>query len=316
MSRHHKIALAALATAASVGCTQRTAPRFEVSFPASLSAKPITGHVFVAAWTRSDVEPRIAAMESSLRFVGRVPFFARDVDQMAPGEPVIVDSTSSSFPADLKDLPAGDYYVQAVLNVYTQYHRADGHTLWARQGDWDGQHWAYSPGNLVSTPIKVHLDPAQGFDVHLVLDHALPAIEPPPDTKWVKRFKIQSTILTKWWGGVPQYFGATILLPKGYDEHPTTYYPVLYLQNHFTLAPPYNFTEDSAGPIPGANVQMNIELVPPIARSHVEGGHPFTGGGLRESGFEFHKSWLSDRFPRMIIVTFQHPPSSSTTRTR
>jgi hypothetical protein len=34
---------------------------------------------------------------------------------------------------------------------------------------------------------------------------------------------------------------------------------------------------------------------------------PANAGGKRESGFEFQKAWESDRFPRMIIVTFQHP---------
>ena len=125
---------------------------------------------------------------------------------------------------NIRDLPAGDYYVQAVFNVYTQYHRADGHAIWAHQDHWDGQRWAYSPGNLVSTPVKVHLDPAAGFDVQLTFDHVLPPIDSIPDTKWVKRISIQSDTLTKWWG-VPQRLGAIVLLPKGYDEHPNTYYP-------------------------------------------------------------------------------------------
>ena len=279
--------------------------RFEVSFPASLSGRPITGRVFVTAFTRGDAEPRIAAYQSARVRVGRVPFFAHDVDELKPGEAAVIDTGAESFPLpNLRDLPAGDYYVQAILNVYTQYHRADGHTIWARQPDWDGQRWAYSPGNLLSTPVKVHLDPAQGFNVQLTFDHAIPPVELPADTKWVKHLKMQSPMLTKWWGGVPQYLGATVLLPKGYDEHPTIHYPVLYLQGHFSLEPPYGFTEDST-PKPGA--MTPLRLVPPNPRSNVEGPQAFSGGGKRESGFEFHKSWLSDKFPRMIIVTFQHP---------
>ncbi|MDT9136442.1 hypothetical protein RSW15_25240, partial [Escherichia coli] len=67
-------------------------------------------------------------------------------------------------------MPAGDYYAQAVLNVYTQYKRSDGHTIWAHQDHWEGQRWAYAPGNLLSTPVKVHLDPARGFQVKLAFD--------------------------------------------------------------------------------------------------------------------------------------------------
>jgi hypothetical protein len=31
----------------------------------------------------------------------------------------------------MKDVPPGDYYVQALVNVYTQFHRSDGHVIWA-----------------------------------------------------------------------------------------------------------------------------------------------------------------------------------------
>jgi hypothetical protein len=303
MKASNPIASVCLPLLGAMACTQRPTPRFEVSFPASLSAQPITGHVFVTVFTRGDVEPRIAAYQSARVRIGRVPFFAADVDQLKPGAWASIDTSASSWPfSNIRDLPAGDYYVQAVLNVYTQYHRADGHVMWARQGDWDGQRWAYAPGNLVTPAVKVHLDPAQGFDVKLTFDHALPAVDLPHDTKWVKWLKMQSPILTKWWGA-PQYLGATVLLPKGYDEHPTMSYPVLYLQSHFSLDPPYGFTEDS-NPKPSMNAPVTLA---PLDPRLIQGGHTFTGGGKRESGYEFQKSWLSDRFPRMIIVTFQHP---------
>ena len=34
------------------------------------------------------------------------------------------------------------------------------------------------------------------------------------------------------------FIGATVLLPEGYDEHPTVSYPVIYEQGHFGLRPP------------------------------------------------------------------------------
>ena len=39
----------------------------------------------------------------------------------------------------------------------------------------------------------------------------LPPVEVPPDTKWVKHIKIQSALLTKFWGQ-PMYLGAIVLL--------------------------------------------------------------------------------------------------------
>jgi hypothetical protein len=304
MNRRVRIALAGLCLASAAGCSHPSSPRFEVSFPASLSAQPITGRVFITLFTRGDVEPRIAAYQSARVRVGRIPFFAADVDQLKPGDHATIDTTADGYPlSNIRDLPAGDYYAQAVFNVYTQYHRADGHVMWAHQDHGDGQRWAYSPGNLVSTPVKVHLDPAAGFDVQLAFDHVLPAIDSIPDTKWVKRISIQSDTLTKWWG-VPQHLGAIVLLPKGYDEHPNTYYPVVYVQSHFSLDAPFGFTTDSAPP---AGSMTPVRLAPVNPRSNVEGPRAFTGGGKKESGYEFYKSWISPNLPRMILVTFQHP---------
>ena len=279
-------------------------PRFEVGFPASLSAGPITGRVFVTLYTRTDVEPRIAAYQSARVRVGRIPFFATDVDSLRPGAWATVDTGAVGYPLwSLRDLPSGDYYAQAVLNVYTQYHRADGHTIWAHQDHWEGQRWAYSPGNLVSTPVKVHLDPARGFTVRLTLDHTLPPVTAPADTRWVKHVTFQSAILTKWWGA-PQQLGAIVLLPKGYDEHPGTYYPVVYQQNHFSLDAPFGFTDDSNPPVAS---MTPIRLAPVNPRSNVEGPRAFSGGGVRESGYELYTSWRSDAMPRMIVVSFLHP---------
>src|SRR5580704_2187807 len=289
--------LIALTLAATLGAQQ---PRFEVTFPASLNTGPITGRLFVTLFQRADIEPRIAAYQSARFRTGRVPIFAIDVDQLAPGQSAIVDAKAVGYPlANLRDLPAGDYYAQAVMNVYTQYRRSDGHTIWAHQDHWEGQRWAYAPGNLLSTPVKVHLDPAKGFTVKLAFDHTIPPLEPPHDTKWVKWVRIKSDLLTKFWG-VPQELGATVLLPKGYDEHPDAYYPVVYIQTHFSLDAPFGFTEDPAPP------PAPIQLAPSSARSNVESARPFGGGGKKETGYDFYQSWNSDGLPRMILVTFQH----------
>ncbi|MFZ1972158.1 MAG: alpha/beta hydrolase-fold protein [Candidatus Acidiferrales bacterium] len=263
--------------------------RFEVSFSDAVRNEATTGRMFVAISPTLDPEPRIAAYNSARRRDARVPFFAVDVDQLKPGQPAVIDATSIGFPyMSLSELPAGDYYVQGVLNVYTQFHRADGHVIWAHMDQWEGQRWGFSPGNLLSEPQKVHLDPNEPMSVKIVLTKVLPPIEVPPDTEWVKRIKIQSKILTEFWGH-PMYLGATVLLPKGYAQHPEIRYPVVYAQSHFSLSPAFDFaTEQSTGP----NLFAGMEK---------------QAAGLKESGYEFYQSWNSDDFPRMIAVTFQHP---------
>jgi len=213
--------------------------------------------------------------------------FGTDVSVLPAGQAAIIDDTTPGFPArTLRDLPAGDYYVRALVNVYTEFHRSDGHTIWAHMDQWEGQRLTRAPGNLVSTVQRVHLDPAKGYDIKLELTEVLPAATLPPDTKWVKHVKIQSDLLTKFWGR-PMYLGAVVLLPKGYDEHLSVHYPVLYTQGHFGLNPPLNFTTDST-PEPAS------------VRSAFVGYN-------REPGYALYQEWNGPRFPRIIAVTFQHP---------
>ncbi len=252
-------------------------PRFEVSFPASVHAQPITGHILVIIGRDPGSEPRL-----QLGWLGDVPaVFGIDVDQLKPGTPAVIDASSPGSPfASLRDLPAGDYFVQALLNVYTEFHRSDGHVIWAHMDQGEGQQVNLSPGNLYSQPQKLRVDPHAGFDFKLALTQKIPPIEAQPDTEWVKRVKIQSNLLTQFWGHT-MYLGATILLPKGYAEHPEVHYPVIYLQGHFHLEPPFGFR---TAPPSSANRESSDRR-----------------------GYEFYQAWNSPDFPRFIVVTFQHP---------
>jgi hypothetical protein len=199
--------------------------------------------------------------------------------------------------------------VQAVLNVYTEFHRADGHVIWAHMDQWEGQQFSRSPGNLVSTPQKLHLDPSGGYSFKVSLEKLLPPVEVPLDTEWVKRIKFQSKLLSQFWGR-PLYIGATVLLPKGYDTHPGVRYPVIYLQGHFSLDAPFGFTTepDKEGTKSWARQRrewaaQHLKNMPePPAGTHYNGSLMNV-----ESGYEFYQAWNSDDFPRMIAVTFQHP---------
>src|SRR5439155_12793798 len=142
----------------------------------------------------------------------------------------------------LAQLPAGDYFVQAVFNVYTECKRGDGHTVWVHW-DMDGRSFNASTGNLYSDVQKVRLDPTAGYKVSLVLNKVMPpAANQPPDTKWIKRIKIKSEALSKFWG-LPVNLSATVVLPKGFDEHTGVKYPVVYAQGYLG-APAFYFNED------------------------------------------------------------------------
>ncbi len=267
MSRFPLALILAMISAVCLGSAenQGAAPsglRFEISFPASAHAGPIIGRVLVMISRTGDREPRLQ--------IGRtgVPFFGGDVEQLAPGQPAIIDESNLGSPVErLLDLPPGDYFVQGFINVYSEFKRADGYTVWMHDDQWEGQRWNASPGNLKSAVQKIHLDPKAGVVVKLSAGDVIPPVTVPPDTDFVKRLKFQSPLLTKFWGR-PIYLGATVLLPKNYAREMISY-PVHYIQGHFSLSAPDGF--DGVG------------------------------------NNAFSKAWLSDDYPRMVLVTFQHP---------
>jgi len=277
--------LARLASLVTVAlASPAAAQRVEIRVSPALRATPVTGRMYVFVSRGADAEPRLQVRHES----DCTPFFGVDVTALPAGTPGVIDGTTLGYPvASLKEIPAGDYYVQGLLNVYSEFHRADGHTLWLHDDQWEGQQFNTSPGNLVSEVRKVHLDPAAPDTVRLELTRALPPVELPPDTKWVKHIKIQSAMLTAWWGR-PMYLGATVLLPRGYETDTARRYPTVYEQGHFNLRPPFGFSTDSSAETPQ---QREARL----ARS------------AREPGFEFYQAWRSPAFPRLIAVTFQHP---------
>src|SRR5262249_15130857 len=142
--------------------------------------------------------------------------FGVDVDALAPGQSAIVDGKTFGYPLkSIAEIPAGDYWVQAVLNKYETFHKADGHVVKLHMDQGEGQHWNTSPGNLYNAPVKVHIDPAGNQTIRLSLDQEIPPIPEPKDTKYVKHVRMQSDVLTKFWGR-PMYLGAIVLLPEGF----------------------------------------------------------------------------------------------------
>ena len=81
------------------------------------------------------------------------------------------------------------------------------------------------------------------MNVRLSLTKVIPAVNVPADTPWLKHIKIQSEMLTKFWGH-PIFLGAVVLLPSGYEEHPEVSYPTIYQHTHFHLSPPFDFSTD------------------------------------------------------------------------
>ena len=275
--------------------------KFEISFPESVRRSPVTGRLFVIVTRDAKIEPRLQLFD--------VPLFAMDVSELPPDACAVIDATTPGYPVNnLSGVPPGDYYVQALLNVYTEFHRADGNNVWAHMDQWEGQDLARSPGNLISDVQPVHLDAAARNDFKLKLNKTIPPVAVPEDTEWVKRVRFQSKLLSDFWGH-PIYLGATVLLPTAYDKNPGVHYPVIYGLGHFSLGAPFGFKTDPDPPESKSWAQHREEWAAAgVTMSEPPPDAEFNGAQYNvESGYEFYQTWKSDKFPRVIAVTFQHP---------
>ena len=234
--------LAAFALAAAVAPViaqatrvQSTGPRIEIAFTRDARIEPVTGMVYVAVSRENRPTPIEQADTTGS------PLFSTYVEGLAPGAVSAIDGDGRGHPvARLRDLPAGEYWMQPFVNVYTRFPRADGKTVWLHNDQWEGQNWKRSPGNIFGDPVKVAFNPSSATPIRLVANKVIPPIQVPADTELVKRIKIRSAMLSKWWGQ-PMFLGATVLLPKDYARHPDVRYPVNYIQGHFSLAAPGQF---------------------------------------------------------------------------
>ncbi len=242
-------------------------PRFEVSVARSAHAEPITGRAYVAISRLTDTSG------TPIRRTGESgdPLFGINIDNLAAGRPAIIGASAFGHPVrSLRDIPAGRYRVQPFVNVYTKFARADGKTVWLHMDQWEGQQWKTSPGNIYGDPVTITWNPKSSTPVKLVADKVIPPVQVPADNESVKRIKLQSALLSKWWGH-PIFLGATILLPRDYDKHPDVKYPVVYQHGHFSLRAPGGF------------------------------------GATTGNGAAFTSYWNADGTPRVILVTLQHP---------
>ena len=165
--------LSSIALAATIAAPAHAAPpRFSVSVTVSSSAYagPLTGRLVLVIARAAQPEPRLLISP-------RGPaMFAIDVSALAPGKPAIIDERALGYPRSLAELPPGDYYAQAVVNVYEQVHRDDGKTIWVHMNDGRVEFFSNAAGNLYSDVTPVHVG-GNGV-VSLRVTHVIP--EPPP----------------------------------------------------------------------------------------------------------------------------------------
>jgi hypothetical protein len=253
--------------------------RFDVSFSPNLSAAAVDGRVYIVISTSNEPEPRFQVLEDEVK---SQQVFGVDVEGLAPGQNAAIADDALGYPvANFHNLPAGDYWVQGLFNKYTTFHRSDGHLVKLPMDEGEGQHWNSKPGNFYSTPQRIHIDPASSDTVQIHLTKVIPPIASPKDTEWVKHIRIQSQVLSKFWGH-PMYLGAIVVLPEGWASHPNARYPLLVHHGHF----PQDFGEFRSSPPPTGMTGFDREKA--------------------QSAYAFYQDWTNGKLPRMLLLLVQH----------
>lgn len=266
-----------------------TAPlRFAVTFPAELSSEPIDGRLLLMLSTEPGAEPRFQISDGP----GTQLAFGIDVEAWEPEAEAVFDASVFGYPLEsLADIPAGTYRVQALVNRYETFERSDGHVVKLPPDRGEGQQWNRKPGNLYSTPAEVRVDPSRDEVIGVVLSQEIPPIPDPPETPYVKHVRIQSELLSEFWGR-PMFLGAHVLLPEGFEEHPEARYPLAVFHGHF----PYTFGGWREEP-PDPDLECEYS-----ERFDVDCYNRIQ----EEYAYQLYHDWTGPDFPRMLVIEIQH----------
>jgi len=283
--------LAALCLLALWGCSDRETVdktlEFSITWDESLAEDAQDGRLLVMLSNNDRSEPRFQIKDGHDTQL----IFGLDVNGWVSDESIIVGDTAFGYPIEkLSNVPEGAYYVQALLNRYKNFNLSTGHTVSLPPEMGEGQQWNRKPGNFYSKPIKIDIT-QNGSKISIHLSEKIPPITPPEDTKYIKHIKMQSELLTNFWGE-PVELGAHVLLPEGFDEHPEARYPVIIFHGHH----PADFGGfRTTPPDPDMKPEYN-------ERFGIDGYNIM----VQQEAYDFYRQWVSDDFPRVIIVEIQH----------
>jgi hypothetical protein len=264
------------------------AQTFEVMLPTAISNKPLDGRLLLLLSKSTAGEPRFQISDDE----ATQQVFGMDVDQWKPGTKKQFDASAFGYPVEtIKQISSGNYRVQVVLHIYETFKRKDGNIVKLPMDRGEGQHWNIAPGNLYCTTQDIKYTPEPSFRLMLNLDQKIPPIKEPEDSKYVKHIKIQSKLLTEFWGR-PMYLGAHILLPEGWENHLNVKYPLAIYHGHFP--------DDFGG---WRTTPPDENLVPDtVKRFNLIGYNKI----VQQEAYDFYKMWTGPDFPRVIAIEIQH----------
>jgi hypothetical protein len=270
------------------GETQPTSPKFEISFSDALSTESFDGRLLLMLSNIDTAEPRFQINDGHNTQL----IYGIDVEDYKPGENRVIDAAVFGYPLkSLSEIPEGDYYVQALLHKYETFNLSTGHQVKLPMDQGEGQHWNRSPKNFYSSAQKIHYNPNSEEVINVIMENEIPPIEEPVDTKYIKHIKIQSKLLTEFWG-TPMFLGAHVLVPEGFEDHPEAQYPLMVFHGHY----PSDFGGFRTEP-PDPNLEPDYS-----ERFRLEGYNIIQ----QQEAYDFYQKWISADFPRFLAIEIQH----------
>ena len=259
---------------------------FNVTFNVPSEEIPSDGRLLILISNNNESEPRFQVRDDDNTQL----VYGLDIENFKGKEVTVKSSQLYGYPIEnLNDLPEGEYYVQVLFHRYETFTRSDGHTVKLPMDRGEGQQWNRAPGNVYSTPKLLTIK--KGSNLKINVDKVIPQIPEPSDTKYVKHIKIQSKLLSEFWGR-PMYLGAHVLIPEGFDEHPEARYPLAIMHGHF----PRDFNGFRVEP-PDPNLKAEYS-----ERFKLDGYNRI----VQEEAHRFYKLWTGPDFPRVLTVLIQH----------
>jgi hypothetical protein len=249
--------------------------RFEVTLAKDVLDKPTTGRVLVAVSKSKRGDPRRMIGQTGM---DAAPVLGCDAKEWTSEKSVILDAKSMIFPlANLNQLPAGEYSVQAVFAFNPDLRIPN------------------AAGNVMSDPVRVKLDPAQDTTIKLQLTKIIPE-QPLKETESIKFLKFRSEKLSKFHGR-DMFLRVGIKLPPNHATDKEKTYPlrvhiggfgsrytgiygfsattapmiIIHLDGCGPLGDPYQVDSANHGPYGAA---LTEELIPHIEKTYRGIGKP------------------------------------------
>ncbi len=255
--------------------------RIGFRIPARLAKHARIGRIYFLISTMARPEPRFLINDSP----GTQQIFGEQVRNWQPGRTIWLKPAAIGYPRRrLSEITPGRYWMQALFNVYSTFHLADGRVLRLPPDRGEGQQWNRKPGNFYSLPRRVRINAGGNATITLTLDRRIPAITPPKSRGRLRYLRYRDARLSRFWGR-PVYLGAYVLLPAGWRRHPRAHYPLIVYQGHFSH---------------GFRVPIAYRRRPPSAQ------RPPRQRVYEAASYGFRQAWLDGRLPHVLLVEIQH----------